>query len=327
MKSKIILGLIVVAALVFFLGINANDESAANNVQETIESEITSQEDANEIVEEAVIQEQVQSGEDQVEEIVEEGAVEPDQEQDSTEGDSMAIEKNMSVARQYFDAVAHEDLDEFLSVFSDDAVVRVVSRDLDTQERLTAFATREVFGGVYEIYRAEHTERGIRILLQFTPEGWSSPEPVAIYDFAIAGDQITDANLQYASAEDLAYFNDKTLEGTALIPSGFAKYLEGVVVDDGAMIASGFTPEGEVMDVNRLISGQEAIESWANREVLRLKYRVGKIVYREDGALLIVHIQVGESSSNWYATYDLTLDNENIEYADLQYADEELFNY
>lgn len=93
------------------------------------------------------------------------------------------------VVQQYFESVVHEDLDGITKSFHEDAIVTVVSRKLDTSKAIADFAVNEIFGGTYNICRAEITEEGIRMLLQFTPE------PMAVYNFIIEGNKIKYADL------------------------------------------------------------------------------------------------------------------------------------
>lgn len=236
---------------------------------------------------------------------------------------------NHPAVYRYFKAVVDEDLEAFMNSFSNDAIITVVSRDLDTKEKMENFAEREVFGGEYEIYRAELTDSEIRILLQFTPQGWTSPEPMAVYDFTIENDLITNANLQYATEDDKAYFQDLSLNGTDILPYGFNEYLRGVDENSGEILASAFTSEGSVRDVSRMFEGQDAITKWANNEVQSLEYQVLKIIFTKEGTILYNHINFGSGSSGFYGSYDLTLNQENnlIEYADLQYTNEEEMFY
>lgn len=111
------------------------------------------------------------------------------------------------------------------------------------------------------------------------------------------------------------------------MPKGFRKYLEGVEKSDGKIISSGFIDEGIVQDVGRLIEGQEAIEIWADNEVIHLSYDVMKIEFHSKGVTLYNRIRFGNSSSGFYASYDLTLDKGYIEYANLQYSDESMMIY
>lgn len=235
--------------------------------------------------------------------------------------------QTLNATRRYFNSVVNADIEEFLSAFSDSGKLTVVSRTFDSPEELRRFAENEVFGGVYEIFRAEESETGIRILLQFTPKNWTSPEPMAVYNFTIVNDEITTANLQYATDEDKAYFMDKTLEKTQLIPMGFATYLKAVDTDDSNLFITGFTSDGQVLDVSRLIDGPSEIKRWAEREVLSLLYSVGRIRYTDKGAEVINHIRFSESSSGFYGSYDMTLENGLIKYADLQYSDVNAFRY
>jgi len=231
------------------------------------------------------------------------------------------------VVQEYFEAVVNEEILSFNRVFSEDAVITVVSRELDTLEKRMRFATNEVFGGAYEVYRAEQTHNGIRMLLRFTPEGWNRPEPLAVYDFKIENNLITQANLQYATDEDLDYFENKTLEDTSLIPYGFSKYLEGVEKDQSEILILGFTEDGRVLDVSRTIEGRQAIKRWADKEVLSLEYSVGKIVFTKKGARLYNNIRFGQNTSGFYASYDLDLKEGLIHFSDLQYAKSSDFNF
>lgn len=73
-----------------------------------------------------------------------------------------------------------------------------------------------------------------------------------------------------------------------MIPYGFQRYLEGVEEDKSETLALGFT---------------------------------GK------GARLYNNIRFGPASSGFYASYDLNLKGDLIEFADLQYAESSDFNY
>lgn len=250
---------------------------------------------------------------------------------DSIKGEVIAkidqLKETDDVITRYFKSVANENIEGFLSLFGEESEITVVSRKLNTKEQIKNFAENEVFGGVYEIYRAEETDEGIKILLQFRPEGWSNPEPFAVYDFKIEDGIIRNANLQYATNEDKKYFRELTLEKTSLIPDAFKIYLDGVDKNDSKLLASSFTEKGSVKDVSRLIEGRAAIERWADNEVLFLEYRVGKVVYKKEGAIVYNHISFGSGSGGFFGRYDMEIQNGKIKYADLQYAQRQDFEY
>ena len=82
--------------------------------------------------------------------------------------------------------------------FTQDPVLTVVSRTFTGRDGIRSFAEGEVFGGQYELVNLESlTEGEVVVHLRFTPQGWSRPEPDAIYRFTMAGDRIASMDLQY----------------------------------------------------------------------------------------------------------------------------------
>lgn len=241
----------------------------------------------------------------------------------SSESEQVAL----NAYQRYFEGIGRGDLDLAASAFSSHASLRVVTRELASRQAIRQFIQREVEGGLYEIYRVEEKDSSIRILLQFTPESWSNPEPMAVYHFVVKDDEIIKADLQYATESDLEYFKDLRLEKSSLLPNAFATYLKGVDEDDSELLVSAFTEGAAVKDVNRLIEGKDNIQSWTDREVLFLTYSVGKMVYTENGVRLYNNIKLSPTSSGFYGVYDLRLKDHLIEYADLQYASESDLTY
>lgn len=87
-----------------------------------------------------------------------------------------------------------------------------------------------------------------------------------------------------------------------------------------AAVANAFAPDGRVVDVSRTIEGRQAIQTWAGNEVIGGTLRVIEVVeQRANGQKLLVH-WAPAGSDGWRAHYDITVENELIVRADLQYA-------
>jgi len=82
------------------------------------------------------------------------------------------------------------------SVFTPQAVVRDVARDIQGREAIAAWARAEVDGGVYQILAYQPKEGGAWILVEFHPVGWSGF--LAEYEFEFQGGQISRAVLSYS---------------------------------------------------------------------------------------------------------------------------------
>ncbi len=96
----------------------------------------------------------------------------------------------------YVDAVNAESLDGLASAFAVDGVVIDVSREIAGRAAIREWADNEVIGGSLRVLDIEPRQDGARLLVHWAPagsDGWR-----AYYDFDVAGDGITRADLQYA---------------------------------------------------------------------------------------------------------------------------------
>lgn len=86
------------------------------------------------------------------------------------------------------------------SVFTPQAVVRDVDRDIRGRESIAAWARAEVDGGVYQILAYQPKEGGAWILVEFHPKGWHGF--LAEYEFEFDRGQISRAVLSYSPDVD-----------------------------------------------------------------------------------------------------------------------------
>jgi len=97
-------------------------------------------------------------------------------------------------------------------------------------------------------------------------------------------------------------------------------YVDAVNAEDLDALVQAFAPNAVIVDVRRQIAGQDAIRSWADREVVGGSLRVIEVVEdRPDGQLLLVQWAPG-GSGGWRAHYDFTVSGGRLTAADLQYA-------
>lgn len=97
-------------------------------------------------------------------------------------------------------------------------------------------------------------------------------------------------------------------------------YVDAVNAEDLDALVQAFDADAVITDVSRQIAGQDAIRSWADREVVGGSLEVLDVVEdRRDGQLLLVHWAPG-GSGGWRAHYDFTVSDGRLTAADLQYA-------
>jgi hypothetical protein len=110
---------------------------------------------------------------------------------------------------------------------------------------------------------------------------------------------------------------DPTAPGVS--PAALA-YVDAVNAEDLDALVASFAADAVITDVSRQIAGQDAIRSWADREVIGGSLQVLDVVEdRPDGQLLLVHWAPG-GSGGWRAHYDFTFSGGRLTAADLQYA-------
>ena len=104
-----------------------------------------------------------------------------------------------AAVKLYFDAVKAKSSGMIEECFMQDSSVTVVTRSFNGRDSILGFAQSEVFGGAYKLKAIQTIkENNVVVLLSFTPKGWSSPEPDAVYDIQLRDGRITHMNLQYA---------------------------------------------------------------------------------------------------------------------------------
>ena len=83
--------------------------------------------------------------------------------------------------------------------FLPDAVIIDVSREISGIEEIRSWAEREVMGGQYEILGVvSESENSVKLLIRFTPPGYSGGGFKAHYTFDFLDGKIKRMNLQYA---------------------------------------------------------------------------------------------------------------------------------
>jgi hypothetical protein len=105
-----------------------------------------------------------------------------------------------AAVKLYFDAVKAESIGMIEESFLPDSYIIVVSRHFNGINQIKRFVETEVYGGEYYLSKL-HTKKkdNIKLLLRFTPKGWSNPEPDAVYDIFLKDGRIEYMNLQYAN--------------------------------------------------------------------------------------------------------------------------------
>ena len=97
-------------------------------------------------------------------------------------------------------------------------------------------------------------------------------------------------------------------------------YLDAVNGANLDALVAAFTPNAEINDVSRAISGHDAIRVWADNEVIGGSLRILSIVEkRADGQKLLVHWSPA-GTDGFRAYYDFDMTGGKITGADLQYA-------
>lgn len=230
-----------------------------------------------------------------------------------------------NVINQYFEAVERNDIDMYVDVFDEDIELVVVNRTFRGHSGIEQFGQNEVLGGKYVVLgQKQVSETNVKILLEFTPSGWSTPEPKAVYDFTIVNDKIVKANLQYASQEDIDELSTVSAAESETdqnnVPAPFQCYLDGVAAQNLDATTACFADDALVIDVGRHIEGKEAIHRWLNNEVMGLVYEVESVTPKPGGVVMIVKITFGSGSSGFRAEYDINIENGLIVRMDLQYA-------
>jgi len=104
-------------------------------------------------------------------------------------------------AHAYFEAAQGRGTWE--SVFTPQAVVRDVDRDIRGRESIAVWARAEVDGGVYQILAYQPKEGGVWILVEFHPAGWSGF--LAEYEFEFQDRKIARATLSYSPEVELRW--------------------------------------------------------------------------------------------------------------------------
>lgn len=104
-------------------------------------------------------------------------------------------------ARTYFEAAqGHVPWEE---VFTPQAIVRDVERDIRGRDAIVAWAHNEVDGGVYQVLSYQPKEGGCWILVEFHPVGWHGF--LAEYEFEFSRGQISRAVLSYSPEVDVRW--------------------------------------------------------------------------------------------------------------------------
>ncbi|SDJ35926.1 nuclear transport factor 2 family protein [Nonomuraea jiangxiensis] len=108
--------------------------------------------------------------------------------------------------------------------------------------------------------------------------------------------------------------------GAADVIAEARAYVDAVNSKDLDALVNSFAEKGEIIDVQRKITGHDAIRTWADGEVIGGTLRVLSADRRRaDGQRLLVH-WAPAGSSGWRAHYDFTVSDGKIATADLQYA-------
>lgn len=101
-------------------------------------------------------------------------------------------------AMTYFEAAqGHVPWEE---VFTPQATVRDVERDIRGRDAIVAWAHNEVDGGVYQILSYQPKEGGCWILVEFHPVGWQGF--LAEYEFEFQKGRVSRAVLKYSPEVD-----------------------------------------------------------------------------------------------------------------------------
>lgn len=97
-------------------------------------------------------------------------------------------------------------------------------------------------------------------------------------------------------------------------------YVDAVNRADLDALVAAFAPDGQILDVSRRITGQDAIRRWADNEVIGGTLRVdGVTAIAPDTQRLRVH-WAPSGSDGWAADYTFTIRGDRVVLADLQYA-------
>ena len=77
------------------------------------------------------------------------------------------------------------------------AVIIEVNRRIEGIDETRRWAENEVIGGNLEVLKSTKRQKGVRMLVKFTPEGWTNGFR-AYYRFDFKNKKIIKADLQYA---------------------------------------------------------------------------------------------------------------------------------
>lgn len=115
----------------------------------------------------------------------------------ATAPQAVAPAELLPAAAAYVDAVAAGDAGAIAAAFAPDGVVVDVSRRIGGREAIREWAAREVIGGSLRVDRVTPLGPDAqRLRVHWAPSG--SGGWAADYTFTVAGDAITEADLQYA---------------------------------------------------------------------------------------------------------------------------------
>jgi len=97
-------------------------------------------------------------------------------------------------------------------------------------------------------------------------------------------------------------------------------YINAVNTTNLDALVAAFAPDGEVVDVNRRISGPDAIRRWADNEVIGGALRVDDVTALDPNTQRLRVHWAPSGSAGWAADYTFTTRGDKILVADLQYA-------
>ena len=106
------------------------------------------------------------------------------------------------------------------------------------------------------------------------------------------------------------------------IPAPAECYFSAVATSDLNALTMCFQPDATIIDVNRKISGIEAIQTWADNEVIGGRYEIMAIVSNSENSLklLINFLPPGFTAKGFNAHYTFEFRQGKIIRMNLQYA-------
>ncbi len=215
----------------------------------------------------------------------------------------------------YRQATNARDLEAYVALFADDAIMVDVGRRFTGRSAIRPWAAREVMphGETFAIRSVEATSPGYaKVLVNWYR--WI----VYYYFWYDDENRITMMSLQYREAGQTA---DEAVYGQ--LPAEAALYFDAVKSGSAEMLRQALVPEASVQVVDRNFNGVSEIQRFAETEVFGGTYRLIEVLTTGPD---LVSVHLSFTPQNWSrpepdAIYDFSLRDGRIATMNLQYKD------